>query len=307
MDWLSTLPQPVVSGRCLFCDSTQEITEEHVYPRWLNKVVSKDHKFVFRKETTSGYSNPRKAQVLGSDHSAVPAVVCRSCNGGWMGDLETVNKPLIMRLMNGQMTSITVQEQARLARWAVVKAFVRDADLMLNEAGVSERPRNPDWHGEFGASSASQRAHIRERTGLPGNIKVAIAAFHRFESASAISNQMAASSAVFTSTMQIGHFALRVDGWTGDGAPIARRDPEGSCHQIWPTTSGTHSWPPEHKHLSLARFHSTPRPAAFSPAKRTLAPVECSIPCLAGHLVPGTHFKAKSAAETLIQRTKGHI
>jgi hypothetical protein len=77
------------------------------------------------------FTSPRTVVLKGEDPafprrkfvSAVPTlttdVVCASCNGGWMSDLEARASPLLSPLVGGQPQPLGIEEQAFIAIWAV--------------------------------------------------------------------------------------------------------------------------------------------------------------------------------------------
>jgi hypothetical protein len=44
--------------------------------------------------------------------------VCRSCNGGWMGRLESQAKPVLTPMILGrQQSTLSIDDQATIANW----------------------------------------------------------------------------------------------------------------------------------------------------------------------------------------------
>lgn len=50
-------------------------------------------------------------------------VVCRSCNSGWMGQIEEAAKPILTPLILGQTSVLDVIAQNRIATWAALKVL----------------------------------------------------------------------------------------------------------------------------------------------------------------------------------------
>lgn len=61
-------------------------------------------------------------------------VVCGGCNSGWMSDLETHVAPLLVRVAEGRHASLSKDQQAVLARWALKTALVFQFTLDGQEA-----------------------------------------------------------------------------------------------------------------------------------------------------------------------------
>ena len=53
-------------------------------------------------------------------------VVCKSCNNGWMGSLESEAKPTLKRILDGDSFEVTHTQQASLARWVTTKVVVSE-------------------------------------------------------------------------------------------------------------------------------------------------------------------------------------
>jgi hypothetical protein len=66
-----------------------------------------------------------KRKLQTGDPRTVPLkVVCSSCNGVWMSQLQEDNKPLISRIGAEDAVEPTVDEQVGLSRWAIMTALV---------------------------------------------------------------------------------------------------------------------------------------------------------------------------------------
>jgi hypothetical protein len=50
-------------------------------------------------------------------------VVCRCCNGGWMGDLETEVKPFLPPLIKGARVTLTAPMRRIISEWIVMKVM----------------------------------------------------------------------------------------------------------------------------------------------------------------------------------------
>ena len=108
---------------CVFCSS--EIAEddppEHVVPQWLRRfrpkhaVFSHQPSIIVRgaspEPTTQGHTFVSKTPSITTD------VVCRSCNGGWMSDLETRGSQLFPPMIEGDAKPLTPDDHAFTATW----------------------------------------------------------------------------------------------------------------------------------------------------------------------------------------------
>lgn len=158
---------------CIFCGGSG-LTKEHVWPRWTHKHV------VQPKFTNNDYVQTRKLSFGGIDAlaykekrrqgnalNAQVRVVCLSCNGGWMKQLEESNKEIVEKLVKGQDCLLDANEQMLLTRWflksyCALEARYRNPNdhvstsqerLMLKEGKIP-----PNWNVWFGASTSMKWA-----------------------------------------------------------------------------------------------------------------------------------------------------
>jgi hypothetical protein len=109
-------PQP---DACPFCDRTTGLTDEHVWPGWYSRELHS------RGAIPVG-DGVRRGRI------GLTVPVCTACNNTWMSVLENdVRQTLISMMGAGTGESetfrITLDQQARLASWAVMKAYLLDA------------------------------------------------------------------------------------------------------------------------------------------------------------------------------------
>lgn len=130
---------------CIFCGDTG-MTAEDAWPLWLLR----------RFPTPSGVtvSSERRgrdpAQWQQADMTQRIRTVCGACNNGWMSALENEAKPIIERLLDDQVSSITTAEQAILTRWSIKSAMVFEG-----LRGTAEWFYEQDDRGEIAAGAIS--------------------------------------------------------------------------------------------------------------------------------------------------------
>lgn len=111
--------------RCVFCDEgiDEGSPPEHVLPQWIRRFRPKHGRFIEARGLVVRGQAPRPIPTQPVERSKVPTVrsylVCRECNGHWMSDLETRASPLLTPMIIGQARSLTVEEQAFIAVWAI--------------------------------------------------------------------------------------------------------------------------------------------------------------------------------------------
>lgn len=115
-------------GKCIYCDATCNLTEEHIFPDWLGNIyprrrrkrvhiLRRPDKHVFF-EGTDMHAKSRAFQ--GDPYTTVVRNVCATCNNGWMATLQNNAKPLIKKLADGHWEQFSPKELEILARWSVM-------------------------------------------------------------------------------------------------------------------------------------------------------------------------------------------
>lgn len=115
---------------CIFCDGTG-LSKEHFWPDWISKHISKydTDKHVAEVYSSEAKSKPeleKKAERQGNLVTKKFRVVCKSCNNGWMSELEKSVKPFILSLIQNKYISLNPEQVAMLSRWVVMKVLVAE-------------------------------------------------------------------------------------------------------------------------------------------------------------------------------------
>lgn len=97
---------------CVFCGQLKA-SKEHVYPKWLRSLQAPYDGVISVVETPQG-NQVRPTQV---PFDITVNTVCRDCNTGWMHDLEEATRPLLTRMIRGQLCELTLTDQHLLAQW----------------------------------------------------------------------------------------------------------------------------------------------------------------------------------------------
>ena len=120
-----------VAGRsCIFCGQTSRLTNEHVWPEWVSKLLC---------ERSSKFAHCSR-RVTATDDTTIPTgtsrkldvttrTVCRDCNCGWLSEFENRVKSLAAPLIAGEGVAAGVlapESQALLAAWAYKMAMLLD-------------------------------------------------------------------------------------------------------------------------------------------------------------------------------------
>jgi len=116
---------------CIFCGGSGanvKITREHTFSDWINETlppeivgpdISCERCILHGPQAGTVNTWPAK-EVAGHKVRAV----CRTCNNGWMSDLETAVRPLIELMIKGYNASLTTDQQITVATWAAMKTAV---------------------------------------------------------------------------------------------------------------------------------------------------------------------------------------
>ena len=103
--------------QCLFCLNPAN-SKEHLWPDWI--LQSLKHRTPIRqnigKSPTKVFNGPLTVRC-----------VCRTCNGGWMSQLESDAKTTIGPLMHDLSFSLDAPQQETVSAWAVKTAMVVEA------------------------------------------------------------------------------------------------------------------------------------------------------------------------------------
>lgn len=105
---------------CIFC-GRRPVTKEDAWPVWLVEHVGRG-----RIRVTRGSGARAKTHVSNRIVQRV-SCACRECNNGWMGNLESLTKPILSPMVDGVPTELTGLSQAVLSVWAVKTLMVFDS------------------------------------------------------------------------------------------------------------------------------------------------------------------------------------
>ena len=111
---------------CYFCSSTTSvITEEHVWPKWVSRLLfgqyNSDH-FMHVRSTGDSTTGLWKSRYL----DVTTTTVCAACNNEWLSVFEDKQiKPLATPLIvSSDPTQLTPAAQSLLAAWAYKMALL---------------------------------------------------------------------------------------------------------------------------------------------------------------------------------------
>lgn len=220
---------------CLFCGSRKNLTGEHLWPRWLNKVLPN------YRATSSILKRPgEKQRTWPTKRTANQEIgmVCDPCNSRWMSQLETAAQPLLTEMIRGRRQTLDKPQQRTLAAWAFKTAIVGER-MSPKTAVIPQKQR----YGlkEAGEPPIAAQVFIAATDGQwPGDTHFAEQKllFHR---GGTVDRRKG-----YATTMLIQRVALQVVGHAFEDATVAfyHRPPlRDSVRRIWPFI-GPSTWPP---------------------------------------------------------------
>jgi hypothetical protein len=106
---------------CAFCGSGQNLTREHVWPRWVQDLVGPEP-----APNVAAREDEITRVWTASPATLTVRLVCRACNNGWMARLEHAAKPILTPLISGERAVLSVEDQRLLAYWAAKTVAVGD-------------------------------------------------------------------------------------------------------------------------------------------------------------------------------------
>ena len=223
---------------CAFCGATGRLTGEHLWPDWLRQFLG-DKKAPFPHRATTTVTGGYDRQWRRPPFTLTVNEVCRSCNNGWMSELEGKAKPLLTPMILGEPIKLDEREQRTLASWAVKTAMVYQ---LTTEHRAIRRYEYEHLRLHLTPRSPTQ-VWLATRT----NEEPKPSIFGFRASGMAPARGAPARYDAYLVTLAIGYFVAQIHGHDLEmhsGALWTRRGPlAAALQQIWPYTEPI-SWPP---------------------------------------------------------------
>jgi len=232
-------------GECLFCGKTEELTEQHVFGKWLRNLGLKGRSMW---EVSQGDGDAQRPPLPpGSLFSKTLRIVCGPCNTGWMSRLENAAKLYLMDMFRGR-GNIPLDEDAQLvlARWAFMTiAVVSQAEhrptfplAHCHELYNSERPpgQSQIWIGSASVNVSEPWEQIAEF-------------HHERKTVDAPIGEGTIPFPIYTSQLRLLNVVFEVQGsWPNEFGRLERVDSSANLRcallPIWPSKFPTIWWPP---------------------------------------------------------------
>jgi hypothetical protein len=114
--------------RCIFCGNVAD-DREHLLPQWLQRILPSEEPVVHFRET-GGIEAPQWERKPFREKAKF---VCKTCNQGWMSELESEAKPILTPAITRDQLPYEFDLVAQwiAARWAVKTVYVMQASLPI--------------------------------------------------------------------------------------------------------------------------------------------------------------------------------
>ena len=152
---------------CIACENPiQERAKEHVIADWLLEGLGIGEEQLAQFIADSARGQVKEARTSHSLNSFKEGRVCSNCNNGWMSELESEAKPILLALLSGPQnpTSISESECLVLARWTLKTAIVLSYATPLGHPlprehlkFLRDKPAMPPQIGVFAAINIPTR------------------------------------------------------------------------------------------------------------------------------------------------------
>jgi hypothetical protein len=128
---------PPLPTRCIFCGKTG-VTKEHVWGKWLLKefphIPNATNDQTKIDLTGARIGGPNQLHVVptvkkrqGHPLTRQVRVVCKTCNGGWMGELQSKARSSLVSLIKKPFASyVSASDQLNLVRWITMVAMTTE-------------------------------------------------------------------------------------------------------------------------------------------------------------------------------------
>jgi hypothetical protein len=242
-------------GKCIFCGGGK-LTKEHFWPDWVGPILGVGNT-VNRTEDVWTRSAGQQIPTLqhrkerpGPTHKKKIRKVCAKCNNEWMSKIESTSKSILEPLILARNTTISSEDQHKLAIWVTLKTFIAE------------------WNDPNKVVSPQQlRTHFMTASAIPPNLSIWIAqcgqdgwktAYFRDIHTIGFSPEerfFRTSPNIQCITFGMGELLVHVRHLTVEGIQINLNNIEGLIFKIWPNPSSI-LWPPSRKlqHYEVSRI-----------------------------------------------------
>ena len=131
---------------CVFCGQTGKLTGEHVWGRWLRRVLPAQvnkHHVRARRIGPPGVADTWRCACGRAIRLTATSKSCAECNNGWLSRIQEQAKPYLIPLIRGERFALNPDGQRAVGTWCAMATMTgeyldRDADAI----GVSQADRD---------------------------------------------------------------------------------------------------------------------------------------------------------------------
>jgi hypothetical protein len=133
---------------CVFCGGVP-LTREHVFPRWLDRVLPAQEHWRGQDlaevggELLTAPMLPTTNRQMGEKFTETTVTrVCKACNNGWMHALEEMARPLLTALIGGRRAEVAQDDAGQLALWVAKTCLMAQ---FTHPESAAVLPRQYQW------------------------------------------------------------------------------------------------------------------------------------------------------------------
>jgi hypothetical protein len=134
------------TGKCVFCGNQGDLTKSHIWPEWAETILPQratHHEQIIGEFATftPKMAGPTKWRKVRPGHVGTrrPRNTCRSCNGGWMREIEEASMADMPSLLLGNPRLLSVASQKSLAAFLCLVTMRVESTSQMRTIPQSDR------------------------------------------------------------------------------------------------------------------------------------------------------------------------
>jgi hypothetical protein len=238
---------------CRFCGGLP-ITAEDVFPQWISDWAAKYGNTGWTLEGVEGNEKVFPPRPTSKDLNLIARQFCKSCNTGWMSDIEGRTRPILWPIMRPDgPRHLTAADQETLATWAfktmltsvfVIPAAKRRVGFSRETYANFFRDRKPPIDGVA--------VWLAGFAGTDPNLVGVTLGTRTVEArlTHGVLVSVPRKSKAILCTLRLNRAILQTFFWEGAGYPVAAPFQRGTVQRIWPITGASITCP--HNRVGLS-------------------------------------------------------
>ena len=238
-------------GKCIFCGNGG-LTHEHIWADWLREFIPRDMEYHRVRSADVYLDKPDVATIqkrTGDPHARRVYCVCKSCNSGWMSQLQEHARPFLVPILTDKKINLHRRAQKTLASWAAMMTMTAEF-VDRKKVAISQEDRT--YLKCEGQPPSDFRIWIalHRRENYPFLVNHHVVEFSPEEEIKKAPGALSHQPNAQTSTISVGEYLLiHVLSSHVHRRLVPRwRLPDSiapAVFQIWPVRAPIISWPPE--------------------------------------------------------------